>query len=256
MAAASEYLAAMQMARGGWNRKDFSAKRPVIEEKIGIASDVHIPYHNERLLAQMLQDFADHHVEAIVWLGDFFDLPYFSRFDQIDKGPEWQRDREIGETILRLSAQIVKVQYMSRGNHDYRALAKMLFQINMTDLMRMVGVQDLIEEGKLIVSDNPSWSYMDDTWLLTHPDQYGSQPLVVPGKIADLEHRNVVAGHAHHFARGFSPSGRYRVIESGGLYDARYFEYVQQKVTAARKMCSGYWILDKGQPLGFDKAVQ
>lgn len=251
MPSREEYLLAMQESRGGWQRTDYSVRRAVRETKIGIASDVHIPFHDERLVADMLATFEEHGVEAIVWLGDLLDLPYFSKYDQIDRGPEWKRDSSIAELIIRMASKVVDYQYISRGNHDERALRKMGFQIDMTDLIYMLGLKDLVDVGRLVVSDNPSWSYLSNTWLLTHPEQYGNQPLVVPGKMADLEQKNVVAGHAHHWAHGVSPSSLYQVIESGGLFNPRYFEYVQHRPTTARRMTPGYWILDNGQALGF-----
>jgi hypothetical protein len=84
--------------------------------------------------------------------------------------------------------------------------------------------------------------------MLTHPAQYGTSPLKVPGELAERFGCNIISAHAHHWGMGTSPSGRYTVIESGGLFDERLVKYVQHRVTTHRAWVRGFVLLDDGVP--------
>jgi predicted phosphodiesterase len=224
----------------------------VEEDNIIVASDVHIPYHNERLTAQMLGTAERRGAEAIVWLGDLMDNPTFSSWGQDDLSTTFKRELKIAEGLIRLASTIVDRQYWSFGNHEARWMRKNGEQVDMELLANMAGLSDLVRSGHLVMSDHPSLLYRDD-WYLTHPSTYGSVPLVVPGKLAELFSKNVVSAHAHHWGMGTSPTGRFTVIESGGLFNPLLVKYVQQRVTTHRQWVGGYVALDRGVPTLFQE---
>lgn len=247
---------ALAEARGDWRATDYSARRLILERRIAIASDVHIPYHDERLLAQFLRDCETHQIEAIVWLGDLLDHHTFSSWGRTDYSTNYQRERKIARTVLELAAGVVQVQYWSRGNHEERLFRKLDNQMGMLELAHLVGVGDLVESGLLITSNNPTLDAMTNRrgkpqWMLTHPAQYGSQPLVIPGKLAMRYEQHILSAHAHHWAMGVDPTGKHTVIETGGLFRPEYHEYVQYRVTGHRAWTQGYWFLLDGRPVGF-----
>lgn len=243
-------------ARGGWQAEDYSQRILITDRRIAIASDVHIPYHNEKLVADFLHKCQDYQIEAIVWLGDLLDHHTFSSWGRTDYTTHYTREREIARTVLEMASEIVPVQYWSLGNHEERLFRKVENQLGMEDLARLVGAQQMVEEGKLILSDNPSLdaaadSYGKPRWMLTHPAKYGSTPLVVPGELAGRYQQNVLSAHAHHWGMGTDKSGHYTVVETGGLFDPRFHQYAQHRVTGHRAWVAGWWFLIDGYPLGF-----
>lgn len=233
-------------------KQNFSIHPTVDERRIVIASDVHIPYYHAGAVAKMLGAAGDMNADAIVWLGDLLDNPTFSSWGNEDLKTNFDEELEQLEYMVRLAADIVPVQYWSLGNHEFRWMRRLGFQGDMRRLAMMGGLGDLINEGRLIVSDDPTLLYCPSDgpeWMLTHPDQYGSTPLVVPGKFADKYGKNVIAGHSHHWGLGVSPSGRYTVIESGGLFDAGKVKYVQYRVSAHRTWTRGFVMLEDGEPV-------
>ena len=237
----------VRAARGGWQPEDLGLRITVPEQRIIIASDVQIPYYDEELLASMFQIAKSLRVEAIVWLGDLMDMPRFSSFGIDDTSTTFERELRITEAVLREAGDLGVRQYWSYGNHEARLLKKLSNEILMERLADMVGVSDLVNDGRLVISDNPTLQYRDN-WILTHPAQYGSTPLVIPGSIADIEQMNVVAGHAHHWGLGKSPSGKFTVIESGGLFEPRFMRYIQHRPSKHRAQTKGFVILEHGIP--------
>lgn len=229
-------------------KPDFSWRPIVPERRIMVASDVHIPYHHAEAVAKMLKDAADFNADAIVWLGDLLDNPTFSSWGNEDLHTTFDDELEQVEFLVRTAADIVPVQYWSLGNHEARWMRKVGYQGNMKRLAYEAGLKDLMDSGQLYVFDSPSLSYHDDEWMLTHPAQYGSTPLVVPGKLAERFGKHVVSAHAHHWGMGISESGRFTVIESGGLFDETKVKYVQHRVTTHRAWVRGYVFLEDGEP--------
>ena len=48
-------LQRLQAAREGWQAEDLSVRLRIPEDRIIVASDVHVPYHDEELLENMFR---------------------------------------------------------------------------------------------------------------------------------------------------------------------------------------------------------
>ena len=250
------YKQRMEAARGDWKPEDYSKRLLVLEKKIMVLADVHLPRHDEDLLADAFTRAEEERVEAIVFLGDLMDMPMFSAWGRDDMSDNFERELDICEAIIRCAVQAAGVVYWSRGNHEVRLLRKMEQQISMSHLARLVGVTDLINSSQLVVSDNPNLDAFGGSWMLTHPAVYGRQPLVAPGKLATRYQQNIISAHAHHWAQGLDETSKFQVIESGGLFKPEYFQYIQYNLTGHRAWAQGYWIIDNGVPTGYRPSVQ
>jgi UDP-2,3-diacylglucosamine pyrophosphatase LpxH len=252
-----QFEQALVAARGEWHARDYSARLLLTDTRIAIASDVHIPYHDEKLVARFLDECASHKIDAIVWLGDLLDMHTFSSWGRTDQTTQYKREIKMARTLIEMAAGVVPVQYWSRGNHEQRLFRKTDGQLDMEQLAGSIGLTWMLESGQLIVSDNPTLDADPDPffgkprWMLTHPAVYGSQPLVVPGKLAGRYEQNILSAHAHHWGMGVDPTGKYTVIETGGLFEPKYHEYVQYNVTTHRAWTKGFWFLIDGHPTGF-----
>jgi predicted phosphodiesterase len=237
----------LEAARGGWSAQDLSKRIVVGEDRILIGSDVHIPYYDEDLMDTFFRVARMLHVQAIVWLGDLMDMPTYSPWGNEDDTTTFGRELRMTEAVLREADDMGIRSYWSYGNHEARLIHRVLNGVGMEELAHMVGVGDLLADRRLITSDNPSL-LTTNGWLLTHPGSYSAKPLEMPGAIADLEQMNVVAGHAHHWGLGKSPSGKFTVVESGGLFEPKFMAYLQRKPGKHRKQCKGFVLLDHGTP--------
>lgn len=230
-------------------KTDYSAHPKIAERVIAIASDVHVPYHDAALVAHFVKVAQASGAQAVVWLGDLVDNMMLSRYGNTDVRSTFRDQMEQAGAVIQATAACVQVQYWSIGNHEYRWMSKMGFHGDMDMFVRMAGVGDLIDSGRLIVSDDPTLLYSHGAeWMLTHPEFYSSTPLVVPGKLAERFAKNVISGHTHHWGMSTSASGRYTIIESGGLFNPALIEYTNRKVTAHRAWTPGFVLLNDGVP--------
>jgi hypothetical protein len=56
---------------------------------------------------------------------------------------------------------------------------------------------------------------------------------------------NVFVAHGHQWAQGWGRSGKFQVLDGGGLFDAAKLEYLRQTSTHPA-VHSGYYIFDSG----------
>ncbi len=241
---------ALLAARGDWQGEDYSKQVEVTESSVCVVSDVHVPYHSEELTIFSIMVAKERGCSAYVILGDLFDMHLFSSFGVTDKNTKFTRELAMGAEIIRQAAGEVGKVYWSSGNHEDRWMRKNDYHVGMAQLAAMAGLSDLIEQGLLITSDNPTLAGQHN-WMFTHPATYGSTPLLVPGKLATQYERNVMSAHAHHFGMGTDSTGKWLVVETGGLFEPRLVQYKQWRVTTHRNWVKGFWLLMEGQPVPF-----
>lgn len=247
----NDLLRELHDLKGGWKPTDYSERLAIPDRYICIASDAHVPYHDERLLANMLQTCREFEVTSIVWLGDLADMPTYSSWGNKDKGTTFQREKQIIRGVLEKVAELGFKQWWTSGNHEDRLFRKNDFQFGMRELADMVGVSKLIDNHLLVVSDNPTVNAYCGKWMLTHPAQYGSTPLVVPSKLATRYQQHVCSAHAHHSGMTWDETGRFRAVETGGLFKPELHNYIQHRVTAHRAWRQGFVLLLDGVPTIF-----
>lgn len=243
------YLEKLREARGGKMPVDHSIHPQLTDRLFCVASDLHVPYHDDEMIARMLERCADDKVPTLVLAGDNFDMPYFSPFGQTDLDAKLEEDMATYRGFIETAFEVFQSIIILPGNHDDRYAKQLKYQSGMVGLIRHAGLGDRIEDGTLKVYNDPTIMAENDTWLITHPSAYGRQPLVVPGLIADLYQVNVMSGHSHHWGMGRSPSGKYIVVETGGLFNPALHEYKQKKISPLRPWIRGYWVLDHGVPI-------
>jgi predicted phosphodiesterase len=249
------YQEMMRAARGTWKPTDFSKHLLIPDTKIMVLADVHLPRHDEVFLAQAFERAYNEGIQTIVFLGDLMDNPTWSSWGVDDWSDNFERELGIAEAVVRCAADAAPHVYWTFGNHEGRVMRELKSQISMRQLALMCELQDLMDDGTLVVTDDPNIEAFGGTWLLTHPDVYGNQPLVKPGLLATRFEKNVLSAHAHHYASGYDQTGRWQVIEAGGMFKPEYFRYRQYRVRPNRAWVQGYWVLDNGVPMGYRPQV-
>lgn len=248
----AEYKREIKSLRGKWKPQDFSKRVMVEEDEILIAADLHVPYHDEQLLAEFFETADIIGSQAIVFLGDLMDNPVWSHWGVDDITTTFKRELGIVEGIVRIAARDGRKVYWSLGNHEQRWMRKVDSQLTMYELALGAHLQDLLDDKQLIVSDNPTLD-LGYKWVGIHPEQYGRTPLKVPGEIADLQKRNVISAHAHHAGKGKSPTGDWDVLEAGCMLNPKLIKYYQHGVTNHRPWVQGYVSLSYGTARLFEK---
>lgn len=229
----------------GWIPRDYSQVPVIEDEHVLIAADAHVPKHDERLVMEMLAQAYREEVTRIVWAGDLLDMEEFSKWGVDDPTSSVRRNATHAGKIVKIADEMGFEQDFFKGNHEQR-----MFRNNplvMADLAAMMGLSGLMETGRLRVYDTTrAWARVGN-WLIVHPAQYGSFPLVVASKLATRYQANVIAAHEHHWAMGTDETGKYIIINTGGLFDPNLHRYIQDNVTSHRAWQRGFVILHSGK---------
>ncbi|GCE45157.1 calcineurin-like phosphoesterase family protein [Thermosporothrix hazakensis] len=253
-----QYIQDINKVFRGWEARDYSKRFRLHAKNVLVAADAHLPYVHKDLLAMFREAVTILQPEAVIWLGDLMDMHKFSRWGVTDYTLTWEQEKEIITGILLQINEDLEphggIQVVSSGNHDRRWIRKLDNHEDMEGLLCSLSpeIGELVGENIIIPVDSPTIETIPDDhggfeWLLTHPAQFKA-PFKTPEEIATLNNMNVVSAHAHHFGAIRSKNNRHWIVEAGGLFDHRLFEYVQWNPTGHREMIPGFWWLRSGMP--------
>jgi predicted phosphodiesterase len=196
-------------------------------------ADWHVPLTDGKYVSQFLRHCKRHGIRNLMIVGDFLNGDELSQY--FPKQLNANMDREIREarSIMRkLLASFDRVVY-TWGNHDYRYVKAYGYKQSFVEAMREKVFYG--HEFDKIEFTNLDHVYLTDTkngtWYLCHPANYSSQPLANGRKLASIKMCNIATAHSHHCAVGTDASGKYMVVEMGGLFDIASTEYLRRSTT-------------------------
>ena len=120
--------------------------------KVFILGDVHIPYHDIKMVNETIRAIKKEKPDKIVINGDFMD---FSQLSSYIKNPRFktklQHDLDIGKSILaniRKAAPNAEIIYVV-GNHDGNRLLKFVSELEPLQELAAIELKNLLELDKL-----------------------------------------------------------------------------------------------------------
>lgn len=216
-----------------------------------VLGDVHLPITLFDVVAEAVRSAAEHGCTAFcIIAGDLFNFDALS--DYFPKQGDHELDEEIaaGRRLLELLLEVFDVVVVTKGNHDLRVQKAMGFRLRFEHTLRMFlpGLPDE-DSGRLLLTGR-DYAIVDTPmgeWRVCHTRQYSEAPLAVPIKIADVNQQHVIGFHRHHYAVGFSRSGK-MAVEGGGAFDSERTEYLEQWSTTHPRWQPGWTLLRRGRP--------
>jgi hypothetical protein len=176
--------------------------RPSKEKKIVVINDLHIPFHDERRLMEVVRRTADDTDELVV-AGDFADFFNFSRFPKLSQTFTPVEEHQHQQRIANLLSKNFREVKILRGNHDGARMVKMLeaqgVPAAMLDYFQAL-CPGFINPLELVVKDLKNVSMVDPIELdyarfgfiyqlgdliLSHAETYSRTPLVAAGNALD-----------------------------------------------------------------------
>ena len=90
--------------------------------RLGIMSDVHIPYHNISAVTSAIEHFKKVSVDGILLNGDIMDFYMLSRFDKDPRKRRFSEELEMGREFLKIIRREFEgcPMYYKLGNHEVR----------------------------------------------------------------------------------------------------------------------------------------
>lgn len=215
-----------------------------------VAGDFQVPFFHYEASEKLLAVAQKLNIKTLTIGGDFFDVPYWSRFDvtAYQHKLNWDTDKRLGRELLAAFAEWFDLIYIVADNHFRRALRKLDFKSSMRGLYGDV-VGEALEE-KIIASDYPI-AEINKKWLVIHPAAYRQLKLSLASDLAMKYRKNCFNFHGHLAAKGFSKYGDYIIVDGACMTDAALHEYVRDHPTAHPDWNVGFYALKDNWPLEF-----
>jgi predicted phosphodiesterase len=249
--AATELQTKLLEMRGGWKPQDHSRTLCIPDEKMIVASDWHIPYHDLEMVTYLILMAQLKGIKTLVIPGDLLDLPTVSPWGQSDYTTTQINELTTLREMMKLLFTHFDHIYWSRGNHEQRWMRVMKNQIFLEQLALAAGLGEFIDDGRLIVVDHTLLKAFESTWTFAHPTQHSRNVLDVPRQLAQKYSTHIMSGHTHFY--GSSVYNGKHIVELGCMTDPKYHAYVQHNTAGFPEWVRGFWILDDGVPTGFLK---
>lgn len=197
-----------------------------LEGGVMIAADWHIPLYDKYWVNHMLDTAIKNNIKKLILAGDLMNFDSLSMYDPKQLSAGLQLELSEGKKICTMLDQLFDEVVYIWGNHDARFMKSLGHKIGFADSM------------KAILPNVPSFRFsnldhciinMDNglPWYVCHPRSYNSVPLTSAIKLANKYNANVITAHSHHLSMGFGTDGNKRVVEAGGLFNAKTTAYLQ-----------------------------
>lgn len=198
-----------------------------------VLSDLHIPYHDQRVLDRWLDFVKEEKPDGVDIIGDLIDAYSISRFD---KNPsrksslqeEIDQAHDFLKELVHVSPKGCDVRY-SEGNHEDRlrkilwGKAKELATLRNLTIPELMGLREL--GIKYHDAENPY--RIGDLWYV-HGDVIRPLAGCSAREVSDRIGGSVIMGHSHRM--GYCPmtrwSGIQHAYEVGHMTDFRQLDYV------------------------------
>lgn len=212
-----------------------------------VAEDFHSPFNSADRLSELILVAREYGVKTLLVPGDFFDCDNFKEF----LGEPWrvtfQKELEYTSQLLQILVDEFEHIYFCRGNHERRWIKGNIGLVTLDNLFSLTKITD----GYECTNDN----YMilnpkKNPWLICHPKNFSPISLRVPTRLALKYHMNVLSAHGHHWGQGIDDSGKFEVVEAGGMFDKKFVQYIRD-ISLYGETVSGFYLIQDGHAIPY-----
>jgi len=214
-----------------------------------ITSDWQIPFHDAEWAEFAFEIGKAFGCDLHVINGDFLDFHSIAKFDpQIhDSVDSVESELDYAERILTESCKAFGTTVMDLGNHEWRLYRAMLHaQVGPQRLLKLMGQADRVQLTEF------SYVIINERVRCTHPRNFSKIPTRVAADLAAKHHMDVVAAHGHLIGTRRDISGKFTVIDSGGMFDGRRLDYINTVDSINPLVNQGFVLYTEGQLHLFD----
>lgn len=105
----------------GADENDFTPVKITGHKKVGVISDIHVPYHSLSALTAAIDRFISQGIDALLINGDCIDFYGLSRFQKDPRKRNFAEELEVFEQLINSLKQYLKCKiYFKLGNHEER----------------------------------------------------------------------------------------------------------------------------------------
>lgn len=231
-----------------------------------LLSDVHLPYHDEQVLAEALTFAKAAKLRLCVLNGDILDLHWASDYVNLTSEDVGESFNQLGQFyVTLLDAGITKILH-NFGNHEDRIMRKTGGKLALWSLIAMsidtLESRQRLRVRKTVSATNRHYVRLQECpdgkdWVIGHPRRYRKKRLSLSSEIAQgrmLSH--VATGHQHHYGITISENGQFFAVDLPCTQDPERVEYLSVGIDPASSPVRGFgWLFDGVPGLWWSEAT-
>lgn len=220
-----------------------------------LLSDVHLPYHDEAVLAEALTFCRASKVRLAVLNGDILDLHWASDYVNLSGEDVGESFRQLGQFYVTLLEAGITTILHNFGNHEDRIMRKTGGKLALWSLIAMsidtLESRHRLRVRKAVSATNRHYVRLTGApdgkdWVIGHPRRYRKKRLSLSSEIAQgrtLSH--VATGHQHHYGTTITENGQYIAVDLPCTQDPERVEYLAVGIDPASSPVRGFgWLFD------------
>jgi predicted phosphodiesterase len=213
-----------------------------------VLGDVEVPCHSVDTLEMACELAKKYNLDTLIINGDLIALDSFSTWARNTVYKLAFKDElEPTVEIVKIFLGIFESVYLVTGNHERRLAHKLDGEITIADFFVSLARVRFSEYSYCTLQSG------DREILVCHQDNYSKQPLAIARELASVHHKNIIAGHTHHLAKGYDKSGKFWIVDGGCCRDVRHTEYKATRINTFPKWNNGVVMVLDGQPFLVDQ---
>lgn len=184
----------------GIGKEYTSAKLPDTLKKIGILSDIHVPYHSLDALTCAIKYLKENKIDCLVLLGDVLDCYAISKYEKIKEMRDFPREIEMGRNFLKKIRDIFPLIpiYYKMGNHENRFQRYLNEQAEEFSQLHEMQFEQFFRLDKLNITYVPDWQGMEIAdLLLLHGHEVMAGGMNPSQSTFNKTFCNTLIGHVH-----------------------------------------------------------
>jgi UDP-2,3-diacylglucosamine pyrophosphatase LpxH len=169
-------------------------------KKVGIISDIHVPYHSLQALTCAIKHLREQKIDALVMLGDVFDFYGLSRHEKEKDMRDVPREIEMGRNFLQKIRDIFPQIpiYYKMGNHENRWQRYLNEQAEEFSQLHEMQFEYFFRLDKLNMIFVPDWQGMEiGDLLLLHGHELMAGGMNPSQSTFNKTFCNTLIGHVH-----------------------------------------------------------
>lgn len=204
-------------------------------KKVGVLSDIHVPYHSLQALTCAIKHLRDNNIDCLILNGDIFDFYAISRHEKEKDLRDFAREIEMGRNFLQKIRDIFPLIpiYYKMGNHENRWQRYLNEQAEEFAQLHEMQFEQFFRLDKLAMTYVPDWQGIElGDLLILHGHEIMAGGINPSQSTFNKTFCNTLIGHVHRTSSTTKKNGFkefYHTYSAGCLtqLSPKYFPFAQ-----------------------------
>jgi predicted phosphodiesterase len=204
-------------------------------KKIGILSDIHVPYHSMTAIICAIKHLREQQVDCLILNGDIMDFYAISRHEKEKDLRDFAREIEMGRNFLQKIRDLFPLIpiYYKMGNHENRWQRYLNEQAEEFAQLHEMQFEQFFRLDKLAITYIPDWQGIElKDLLILHGHELMAGGMNPSQSTFNKTFCNTIIGHVHRTTNTIKKNGfkeYYKTYSTGCLtqLSPKYYPFAQ-----------------------------